>query len=51
MQKIRKIVDLSHTLTADTPVYPGGEYGEGMLHGIIVSIVGNKVESTQMTSG
>ena len=23
MPKIRKIVDLSHTLTADTPVYPG----------------------------
>src|SRR5512139_2715418 len=23
MLKIRKMVDLSHTLTADTPVYPG----------------------------
>jgi kynurenine formamidase len=51
MLKIRKIVDLSHTLTADTPVYPGSEYGEGVLRGIIVFIVGEKVERTQMTSG
>ena len=34
-----------------TAVNPGSEYGEGVLRGIIVSIVGNKVESTQMTSG
>lgn len=34
-----------------TAVNPGSEYGEGVLRGIIVSISGNKVESTQMTSG
>jgi len=34
-----------------TAVNPGSEYGEGVLRGIIVSITGNKVESTQMTSG
>jgi uncharacterized protein len=34
-----------------TAVNPGSEYGEGVLRGIIVSIVGDKVESTQMTSG
>jgi Icc-related predicted phosphoesterase len=34
-----------------TAVNPGSEYGEGVLRGIIVSLIGNKVESTQMTSG
>jgi Icc-related predicted phosphoesterase len=34
-----------------TAVNPGSEYGEGVLRGIIVSIAGDKVESTQMTSG
>ena len=34
-----------------TAVNPGSEYGEGVLRGIIVSITGDKVESTQMTSG
>jgi Icc-related predicted phosphoesterase len=34
-----------------TAVNPGSEYGEGILRGIIVSITGDKVESTQMTSG
>jgi len=34
-----------------TAVNPGSEYGEGVLRGIIVSILGNKVESTQMASG
>jgi Icc-related predicted phosphoesterase len=34
-----------------TAVNPGSEYGEGILRGIIVSITGNSVESTQMTSG
>ncbi len=34
-----------------TAVNPGSEYGEGVLRGIIISIAGNKVESTQMTSG
>jgi Icc-related predicted phosphoesterase len=34
-----------------TAVNPGSEYGEGVLRGIIVSINGNQVESTQMTSG
>jgi Icc-related predicted phosphoesterase len=34
-----------------TAVNPGSEYGEGVLRGVIVSIMGDKVESTQMTSG
>jgi Icc-related predicted phosphoesterase len=34
-----------------TAVNPGSEYGEGVLRGIIISIAGNRVESTQMTSG
>ena len=34
-----------------TAVNPGSEYGEGVLRGIIVTIVADKVESTQMTSG
>jgi len=34
-----------------TAVNPGSEYGEGILRGIIVSLTGDKVESTQMTSG
>jgi Icc-related predicted phosphoesterase len=34
-----------------TAVNPGSEYGEGVLRGIIISIAGNKVDSTQMTSG
>ena len=34
-----------------TAVNPGSEYGEGVLRGVIVSIIGDKVESTQMTSG
>jgi len=43
----RNVTKIGHT----TAVNPGSEYGEGVLRGIIVSIVGNKVESTQMTSG
>jgi uncharacterized protein len=34
-----------------TAVNPGSEYGEGVLRGIIVTIDGDKVVSTQMTSG
>lgn len=34
-----------------TAVNPGSEYGEGILRGIIVTIEGDKVVSTQMTSG
>ena len=34
-----------------TAVNPGSEYGEGVLRGIIVTIAGDKVQSTQMTSG
>jgi len=32
-------------------VNPGSEYGEGILRGVIVTLNGNEVESTQMTSG
>jgi Icc-related predicted phosphoesterase len=39
------------TLGRTTAVNPGSEYGEGILRGIIVTLVGDKVESTQMTSG
>ena len=34
-----------------TAVNPGSEYGEGVLRGVIVSLIGDTVESTQMTSG
>jgi len=43
----RNVIKIGRT----TSVNPGSEYGEGVLRGIIVSIVGDKVESTQMTSG
>jgi Icc-related predicted phosphoesterase len=39
------------TIGRTTAVNPGSEYGEGILRGIIISLVGDKVESTQMTSG
>lgn len=34
-----------------TAINPGSEYGEGILRGVIVTIAGDKVESTQLTSG
>ncbi len=34
-----------------TAVNPGSEYGEGILRGAIITIQGDKVESTQLTSG
>ncbi len=34
-----------------TAINPGSEYGEGILRGVIVTLAGDKVESTQMTSG
>jgi len=34
-----------------TAVNPGSEYGEGILRGIIITLVGDQVKSTQMTSG
>ena len=43
----RNVIKIGRT----TAVNPGSEYGEGVLRGIIVSIAGDKVESTQMTSG
>ena len=42
---------MSTKIGRTTAVNPGSEYGEGVLRGIIVSIAGDKVESTQMTSG
>ncbi len=43
----RGIIKLGRT----TAINPGSEYGEGILRGVIVTLVGDKVESTQMTSG
>jgi Icc-related predicted phosphoesterase len=43
----RNVIKIGRT----TAVNPGSEYGEGVLRGIIVSITGDKIESTQMTSG
>lgn len=34
-----------------TAVNPGSEYGEGILRGVILTLRGDQVESTQMTSG
>lgn len=34
-----------------TAINPGSEYGEGILRGTIITLTGDKVESTQMTSG
>ena len=34
-----------------TAINPGSEYGEGILRGTIVNLEGEKVKSTQMTSG
>ncbi len=34
-----------------TAINPGSEYGEGILRGAIIALAGDKVESTQMTSG
>ena len=34
-----------------TAINPGSEYGEGILRGTIVNLEGDKVKSTQMTSG
>ncbi len=34
-----------------TAINPGSEYGEGILRGVIVTLVNDRVESTQMTSG
>ncbi len=32
-------------------INPGSEYGEGILHGVIVNVLGNKIEGYQLTSG
>ena len=34
-----------------TAINPGSEYGEGILRGTIINLEGDKVKSTQMTSG
>lgn len=39
------------TIGRTTAINPGSEYGEGILRGTIVNLEGNKVKSTQMTSG
>jgi len=39
------------TIGRTTAVNPGSEYGEGVLRGILVNLNGDRVESTQMTSG
>jgi Icc-related predicted phosphoesterase len=43
----RNVIRIGRT----TAINPGSEYGEGVLRGVIVSISGDQVESTQMTSG
>jgi uncharacterized protein len=43
----RGVINIGRT----TAVNPGSEYGEGILRGIIINLVGDKVETTQMTSG
>jgi Icc-related predicted phosphoesterase len=43
----RGIINIGRTVA----VNPGSEYGEGILRGIIISLAGDKVVTTQMTSG
>jgi Icc-related predicted phosphoesterase len=43
----RGVIKIGRTVA----VNPGSEYGEGILRGTIVTLVGDKVENTQMTSG
>ena len=43
----RGVISIGRT----TAINPGSEYGEGILRGVIVTLAGDKVESTQMTSG
>jgi Icc-related predicted phosphoesterase len=43
----RGVVKIGRTTAAN----PGSEYGEGILRGILVTLAGDQVESTQMTSG
>jgi uncharacterized protein len=43
----RAVIKIGRT----TAVNPGSEYGEGILRGIIVTLAGDQVLSTQMTSG
>ncbi|MCJ7530542.1 MAG: hypothetical protein MUO64_05860 [Anaerolineales bacterium] len=39
------------TIGRTVAINPGSEYGEGVLRGIIITLNGEEVESTQMTSG
>ncbi|MEK7784403.1 MAG: hypothetical protein AAB658_03110 [Chloroflexota bacterium] len=32
-------------------INPGSEYGEGILHGVIVNVLDGKIEGYQLTSG
>jgi Icc-related predicted phosphoesterase len=43
----RAVIKIGRT----TAVNPGSEYGEGILRGVIVTLAGDQVLSTQMTSG
>jgi len=43
----RNVVKIGRTVA----VNPGSEYGEGLLRGILITLKGDEVESTQMTSG
>ena len=47
IHELRGVIKIGRT----TAVNPGSEYGEGILRGIIINLVGDKVETTQMTSG
>jgi Icc-related predicted phosphoesterase len=43
----RGVVQIGRTTAAN----PGSEYGEGILRGVIVTLSGDRVESTQLTAG
>lgn len=43
----RNVVKIGRTVA----VNPGSEYGEGLLRGILITLKGDQVEGTQMTSG
>lgn len=47
IHELRTVIRMGRTVA----VNPGSEYGEGLLRGIIITLNGDEVESTQMTSG
>lgn len=47
IHEARGVIKIGRT----TAINPGSEYGEGILRGTIITLTGDRVESTQMTSG